>query len=212
MKVHGAVYSTASQRVFACLYEKQLEFELVPIDMIGAGAHKKEPFISLNPFGQVPAFEDGDLTLFESRAINLYIAHAYADKGTQLVYDGKKMATVSVWMEVEAHQFGPVALKLVWELVLNPTLGMTTDAAVVQEAAAKLGQVLDIYEARLGQSKYLGGDDFTLVDLHHLPFIQSLMGSQVKKLFDSRPRVSAWCTQILARPAWLKVVAMQVNN
>ncbi|KAH7838425.1 hypothetical protein Vadar_026235 [Vaccinium darrowii] len=211
MKVHGAMFSTASQRVFACLYEKQLEFELVPVDM-STGGHKKEPFISLNPFGQLPAFEDGDLKLFESRAINLYIAHAYADKGTQLVYDGKKMATVSVWMEVEGHQFDPVASKLGWELVFKPMFGMTTDMAVVEEKEAKLGQVLDIYEVRLGQSKYLGGDDFTLVDLHHLPYIQLLMGTQVKKLFDSRPHVSAWCSDILARPAWLKVVAMQAKN
>lgn len=47
MKVHGAIYSTASQKVFACLYEKELNFELVSIDM-RAGAHKKKPFISLN--------------------------------------------------------------------------------------------------------------------------------------------------------------------
>ncbi|KAH7836650.1 hypothetical protein Vadar_003921 [Vaccinium darrowii] len=211
MKVHGALFSTASQRVFACLYEKQLEFELVPIDM-RTGGHKKEPFISLNPFGQLPAFEDGDLTLFDSRAINLYIAHAYADKGTQLVYAGKQMATVSVWMEVEAHQFDPVASKLVFELAFKSMFGMTTDMAVVEEKEAKLGQVLDIYEVRLSQSKYLGGDDFTLADLHHLPCIQILMGTQVKKLFNSRPHVSAWCAAILARPAWLKVLAMQANN
>jgi glutathione S-transferase len=212
MKVHGAVFSTASQRVFACLYKKQLEFELVPVDM-STGGHKKEPFISLNPFGLVPAFEDGDLKLFESRAINLHVAHAYADKGNQLIYqDRKKMAIALTWMQVEAHQFDPVASNLGWELAIKPMFGMATDTAVVEEKEAKLGQVLDIYEVRLGQSKYLGGDKFTLVDLNHLTSIQLLMGTQVKKLFDSRPHVSAWCADILARPAWLKVVAMQANN
>lgn len=47
IKVHGSVLSTAAQRVFACLYEKELEFELVPVDM-GSGEHKKEPYLSLN--------------------------------------------------------------------------------------------------------------------------------------------------------------------
>lgn len=47
MKVHGAVFSTATQKMFACLYEKELDCELVPVDM-RAGHHKKEPFISLN--------------------------------------------------------------------------------------------------------------------------------------------------------------------
>jgi len=212
MKVHGATYSIASQRVIAALYEKGLDFELVPVDM-STGGHKKEPFVSLNPFGQLPAFEDGDLTLFESRAITSYIAYAYPHKGHQLMYPaGNKTATAYMWVEVEANQFDSVATSLCVELIFKPMFfGKETDAAVVGEKEAKLGQILDIYEARLTQSKYLGGDDFTLADLHHLPCIQYLMGTQVKKLFDSRPHVSAWCTDILARPAWLKVLAQAKN-
>ncbi|XP_030517606.1 glutathione S-transferase-like isoform X2 [Rhodamnia argentea] len=208
MKVHGAVLSTAAMRVFATLYEKDLEFEFVPVDM-GAGEHKQERFLALNPFGQVPFFEDGDLKLFESRAITKYIAHQYKDKGTQLVCEGKPMATVSMWMEVEAHQFDPVASKLQWEIVYKPMFGMATDAAVVEENEAKLAKVLDVYEARLSQSKYLGCDCFTLADLHHQPALTNLMGTQVKKLFDARPKVSAWVADIMARPALAKVLAMR---
>lgn len=210
IKVHGSVISTATQRVFATLYEKELEFEVVPVNL-ATGEHKKEPFISLNPFGQLPAFEDGDLKLFESRAITQYIAHTYADKGTQLICpDPKKMAHVSVWMEVEAHQFDPPASKLSWELVYKPMFGgIPVDPAAVEENEAKLGKVLDVYEARLSQSKYIACDCFTLADLHHLPNMQNLMGTPVKKLFDSRPHVSAWCANILARPSWSKVQAMK---
>ncbi|XAR61309.1 Glutathione transferase [Bertholletia excelsa] len=208
IKVHENVLSTAAQRVMACLHEKGLPFEFVPVDM-GAGEHKKEPHLSLNPFGQVPAFEDGDLKLFESRAITRYIACTYVDKGNQLIcMDAKKMALVSVWMEVEAHQFDSAAGNLTWELAIKPLIGMATEAAVVEENKVKLAKVLDVYEARLARSKYIGGDSFTLADLHHLPNVQYLMATQVKELFKSRPRVSAWCTEILARPAWLKVCAM----
>ncbi|KAK9945628.1 hypothetical protein M0R45_011133 [Rubus argutus] len=52
IKVHGNTLSTAAARVLATLYEKDLEFELVPIDM-RAGEHKTEAFLALNPFGQV---------------------------------------------------------------------------------------------------------------------------------------------------------------
>ncbi|KAI7983505.1 hypothetical protein LOK49_LG15G00252 [Camellia lanceoleosa] len=187
MKVHGSVMSTAAQRVFACLNEKELEFEFVPVDM-RSGEHKQPHFLSLNPFGQVPALQDGDLTLFESRAISQYIAHTYADKGNQLIcQDPKKMAILSVWMEVEAHQFDPVASKLCFELLYKSMFGMKTDDAVVEENEAKLAKVLDVYEARLAHSKYIGGDCFTLADLHHLPNTQILMATQAKKLFDSRP-------------------------
>ncbi|PIN18085.1 Glutathione transferase [Handroanthus impetiginosus] len=63
IKVHGSFVSTATMRVLACLNEKGLDYEFVPVDF-AVGEHKKEPFLSLNPFGQVPAFEDGDLKLF----------------------------------------------------------------------------------------------------------------------------------------------------
>uniref|UniRef100_A0A2N9EC01 glutathione transferase n=1 Tax=Fagus sylvatica TaxID=28930 RepID=A0A2N9EC01_FAGSY len=122
IKVHGITLSTATIRVLAAINEKELDYELVLVDM-SVGEHKKEHFLSRNPFGQVPTFEDGDLNLFESRAITTYIAHEYADKGTQLIYkDSKKMAITSVWMEVEAQQYDQAASKLAWELAGKPVI------------------------------------------------------------------------------------------
>ncbi|MED6189498.1 hypothetical protein PIB30_096505 [Stylosanthes scabra] len=210
MKVHGNPFSMATMRVTAVLYEKDLLFQFINIDMMNS-QHKKEPFISLNPFGQVPAFEDGDLKLFESRAITRYIADAYAEKGTQLIIknDPKKMAIIGLWLEVEAQQYEQPAAKLARELHFKPLFfGIPTDPKVVEENEAKLSVVLGIYEKRLSESKYLAGDVFTLADLHHLPTLHFLMMTPAKKLFESLPRVSAWVADISARPAWLKVIAM----
>ncbi|KAM3376623.1 glutathione S-transferase [Capsicum galapagoense] len=208
IKVHGPIMSPAVMRVVAALKEKNLEFELVPVNMQN-GDHKKEPFITLNPFGQVPAFEDGDLKLFESRAITQYIAHTYADKGNQLLpNDPKKMAIMSVWMEVEAQKFDPVGSKLAYEIAIKPMMGKVTDDAIVAENEEKMGKLLDVYEARLKESKYLGGDSFTLADLHHAPGLHYLSGTIVKSLFDARPHVSAWCADVLARPAWSKTLEL----
>ncbi|KAK1428194.1 hypothetical protein QVD17_17023 [Tagetes erecta] len=209
IKVYGAPASTATLRVRACLAEKGLDYEFVPVDM-SKKEHKSPEFLKRNPFGQVPAFEDGDLNLFESRAITQYIAHTYADKGTDLIIkdkDPKKMAIVAVWSEVESQKFDPVCSKLAWELVLKPIFGMTIDTAVVEENEKKLEEVLDVYESRLSESKYLGGDSFTLADLHHIPVLKYLMGTKVKGLFDARPHVAVWAADILCRPAWLKVTS-----
>nr|GLL42597.1 glutathione S-transferase-like isoform X3 [Ipomoea trifida]GMD64027.1 glutathione S-transferase [Ipomoea batatas]GMD66769.1 glutathione S-transferase [Ipomoea batatas] len=205
LKVHGSLRSPAVLRVVAVLKEKELDYEFVNVNM-QTGDHKQPHFLALNPFGQVPAFEDGDLKLFESRAITQYIAHTYVDKGTQLIVpDHKKMAIMSTWMEVEAQKFDPAATKLGFEIVIKPARGLTTDDAVVAQYEEQLGKILDVYEARLKESKYLGGDCFTLVDLHHTPLINYLMATKVKALFDARPTVSAWVADILARPAWSKV-------
>ncbi|GAA0176235.1 transferase [Lithospermum erythrorhizon] len=208
IKVHGSPISTATQRVLATLIEKGVEYELVLVDL-SKGEHKHPSFLSLNPFGQVPAFEDGDLKLFESRAITQYIAHTYADKGTPLVtQDPKKMAIQSVWMEVEAQQYDSAASKLIYELVVKPHFyGQSGDEVVVKEFETKLSKVLDVYEARLKESKYLGGDQFSLVDLHHLPSLNYLKNTKAWDMFESRAHVKAWVSEITSRPAWAKVIA-----
>ncbi|KAL1558421.1 glutathione transferase [Salvia divinorum] len=207
IKVHGSFFSTATLRVLACLNEKSLDYEFIPVDL-RSGEHKKDPFLSLNPFGQVPAFQDGDLNLFESRAITRYIAHSYAGKGIPLVSsDVEKAAVEDVWAEVEAQRYEPPSAKLTWELEIKPMLGTATDDDVVKVQEAQLAKVLDVYEALLAHSKYLGGDAFSLVDLHHLPTMKYLMATPVKEVFYTRPHVAAWAADIMARPSWQKVLA-----
>ncbi|KAF8392605.1 hypothetical protein HHK36_022951 [Tetracentron sinense] len=166
---------------------------------------------TMKPFGQVPVYEDGDVKLFESRAIIRSMAHAYAKKGNhELIYwEPKKQALVSNWVDVEDHHFEPPALKLISELVFKPMKGLAAEEVVVAEAEAELAKVLDVYEARLSKSKYLASDKFTIADLLHLPNLNYLMGTPAKKLLESRPCVRAWCDDILARPAWAKVVEMK---
>ncbi|KAI3668252.1 hypothetical protein L6452_43329 [Arctium lappa] len=185
IKVFGAPGSTATLRVRACLAEKDLDYEFILVDL-ATKEHKNPEFLSRNPFGQVPAFEDGDLKMFGCEE------------------DGDIQA---VWMEVESQKYEPATSNLFVELCLKPMWGMAIDEAVVEANEKKLEEVLDIYEKRLSESKYLGGDSFTLADLHHLPNLKYLMGTKVKKLFDARPHVSAWASEILARPAWVKATA-----
>lgn len=47
IKAHGSLISTATNRVLVTLYEKELEFEFVSVDM-STGEHKKDHFLSLN--------------------------------------------------------------------------------------------------------------------------------------------------------------------
>ncbi|KAL7210449.1 hypothetical protein ACSBR1_031911 [Camellia fascicularis] len=211
-KVYGTLTSPPTLRVLASLYEHDLDFEFVPID-IEAGEHKQEPFLSLNPFAEVPAFQDGDLTLFESRAIMRFIAFAYPKPGKEHIFkDPLTQGVVAAWIDVQDHQFNPPALKLINELIFNPINGFTPNTTAVAEEEAKLAKVLDIYEERLGESEYLGGEKFTSADLTHLPNLYYLMQTPMNQVIESRPRVSAWCARIMARPAWSRVVEMVKNT
>ncbi|KAH6834681.1 glutathione S-transferase 7 [Perilla frutescens var. hirtella] len=152
IRLHGHPLSGATRRVLVCLAEKGLDYEFVLVDL-ATGQQKKEPFISINFFTSiyvVPGFEDGDMKLIESRAITRYMAHAYADKGTPLIFENpKKMGIIGVWLEVETQRFHVAGQKLSFEILIKPMKGMTTDDAVVKQFQAQLAGVLDVYEARL---------------------------------------------------------------
>ncbi|KAL9659654.1 hypothetical protein QQ045_024462 [Rhodiola kirilowii] len=63
VKVYGPPLSTAVSRVLACLLEKDVEFQLINVNM-AKGEHKKPDYLKIQPFGQVPAFQDEDISLF----------------------------------------------------------------------------------------------------------------------------------------------------
>ncbi|KAF5948846.1 hypothetical protein HYC85_014803 [Camellia sinensis] len=196
-RVYGSLKSPATLKVLANLFEHDLDFEFVPVDL-DYGEHKNKHFLSMNPFGQVPVYEDGGIKQFGQ--IIRCMAHEYGKKGDELIYwDAKKQAVVANWIDVEDHHFEPPARKLISELLVKPK----------KKAEAELAKVLDVYEARLEKSKYLASEKYTIVDLLHLPNLQSLMGTPAKKLIESRPRVSSWCSDILSRPTWAKVLDMQ---
>jgi len=93
-------------RVLVCLEEVGAEYEVVDVDFHTV-EHKGPEHLARNPFGQVPAFQDGDLMLFQSRAISRYVLRKYRtpdDDGTNLLRDGdlQGSALVDAWLDVEA--------------------------------------------------------------------------------------------------------------
>ncbi|GAB4841156.1 hypothetical protein Ancab_021901 [Ancistrocladus abbreviatus] len=213
-KVYGSLDCPNTLKVMACLFEHGLDFEFVPVD-VEAGEHKQKAFLSLSPFGEVPVYEDGGVKQFESRAIIRSMGHEHAKQGAELIFwDARKQAVVANWVDVEDHHFEPPALKLINELVIKPKKGLAPDQEIVAAAESKLAKVLDVYEVQLTKCKYLAADKYTIADVLHLPNLRSLTvtGTTAKKLIESRPHVSAWCSEILARPAWAKVLQMKQQN
>ncbi|KVH89295.1 hypothetical protein Ccrd_008720 [Cynara cardunculus var. scolymus] len=204
VKVYGPDYASP-KRVMVCLLEKEIEFETVPVDLI-TGENRSPEFMKLQPFGSLPVIQDGDYTLFESRAIIRYYAEKYKSQGTNLL--GKTIedqGLVQQWLEVEAHNYHPPLNNLVLHILFSSVLGFRRDEQVIKESEEKLGKVLDVYEDRLSKSRYLAGDFFSLADLSHLPFTSYLVGGVGKEyMIKERKHVSGWWDEISSRPSWQK--------
>ncbi|KAM7523910.1 hypothetical protein LguiA_013812 [Lonicera macranthoides] len=211
VKVYGPITAACPQRVLACLLEVGVDFELIPVDL-ESGEHKRPEFLLRQPFGQVPAIEDGDFKLFESRAIIRYYAAKHAESGPNLLGSTlEEQAQVDQWLEVEAHNFNEMVYAIVLQLLILPRMGQPTDKALVQNCTEKLAKVLDVYDRRLSTSPFLAGEWFSLADLSHLPGIRYLTEEAgLGNLIRERNHVNSWWITISSRLAWKKV--MQLLN
>ncbi|RZC93540.1 hypothetical protein C5167_007353 [Papaver somniferum] len=63
LKLYGFPMSSPTACVMTCLAEKEVEYELVNVDL-SKGEHKFPAYLAKNPFGQIPVLEDGSVTLF----------------------------------------------------------------------------------------------------------------------------------------------------
>ncbi|PKA56027.1 Glutathione S-transferase F11 [Apostasia shenzhenica] len=187
--VYGPAMSTAVSRVLACLLEKDVPFQLVAVDLAKA-QHRSPDFLKIQA---------------ESRAICRYICDKYAEKGNKGLLGRKEggfveRAWVEQWLEAESQNFNPPSSALVLQLALGP----------IEKNEGKLAKVLDVYERRLGESRFLAGDDFSLADLSHLPNCHYIISATDRgHLFASRKNVGRWWEEISSRPSWKKVVEMQ---
>ena len=209
LKVFGPVRAACPQRVMVCLLELGVEFEIVPVDL-QAGEQKQPHILARQPFGQVPAIEDGDFKLFESRAIVRYYAAKYAERGPNLLGTTlEEKALVDQWLEVESHNFNDLVFTVVLQLVILPSMGQPGDLALVRSCEEKLKKVFDVYEERLSKSTYLAGNYFSLADLSHLPAIRFLVDKfKMGHLITERKNVKAWWKDISNRPAWKKLMKL----
>jgi glutathione S-transferase len=73
-----------------------------------------------------------------------------------------------------------------------------------------LEKLLDIYEQRLEEAKYLAGDNFTIADLSHLPNADRLVSDpRSRRMFESRKNVSRWWHDVSSRDTWQYVKSLQ---
>ena len=113
IRLFTTLLSGHGHRVKLFLTLLDLPFEVVELNL-KAGDNRKPEYLALNPFGQVPTIQDGDLTLFDSNAILVYLAKRYGDP-SWLPGDPVGAAAVQRWLSLAAGPiaYGPCAARLV---------------------------------------------------------------------------------------------------
>ncbi|KAL5217401.1 hypothetical protein ABZP36_018085 [Zizania latifolia] len=121
VKVFGSPASAEVARVLMCLFEKDVEFQLVRVDAY-RGHQRMPQYLKLQPRGEALTFEDDNLTLSESRGILRHIAHKYAKQGNpDLIGTGAlERASIEQWLQTEAQSFDVPSAEMVYSLAFLP--------------------------------------------------------------------------------------------
>lgn len=202
MKLYNANFSPNCLRVRAVAFEAGLDLEIVEID-VKAGGHKTPEFAALNPGQKVPTFEDGNFSLWESRAISNYLASLNPDSGLYPV-DAKARAIVDQWSYWQAVHLGPIMQKIAFERYVKPNLGFgeTNEEAITSEVAS-VAQFLDVFNTGLEGKEWIAGDlsvaDFALASTF-------MFREQAKISLDAVPNVAAWISRLEDRASWQKAL------
>ena len=135
IKIHGFPLSGHSHRVELFASLAGIAYESILVDL-AQGEHKQPPFLDLNPVGQVPVIEDGDVVVSDSNAILVYLARRYAPD--YLPTDPTDEAEVQKFLTLAAGEiaFGPAAARLI--NVFNASLDADFCATVSERVLAKL--------------------------------------------------------------------------
>lgn len=182
------------QRVKIVLAEKNLPYEIVPIDL-QKKEQKTPEYLKINPYGKVPALTDDSTMLYESLIINEYLDEKYPNPPL-MPKDPAKRAKARILVDYGMGHFDSAYQKLRMELMKD---AKEQSQPIIDGAKADLKKLLQRFEDELGSQEYLLGD-FSLVDADLLPRFTRLEGFKV--LPDpSMPRLAKYMERVKARPS-----------
>ena len=199
MKIYGHPGSTCTRKVLMTLNETSTPFELELVDF-AKGEHKQPAHMSRQPFGQMPALDDGDFHLYESRAMARYID---AKAGSPLTPSNpQERALMEQFISIETSNFAPHAMKFIYQTVFK----REQPPEVLAAAGKALDTALDVLERRLSEQPFLAGKTFSIADIGYAPYLEYLSLTPAASKIAERAHVAAWWNATRARPAWQKTL------
>lgn len=197
IKLYRHPLSGHSHRVELLLSVLKLDAEIIDVDLM-AGAHKTPEFLAKNPLGQVPVLEDGDVTVFDSNAILVYLASKYDKSGQWYPSEAQASASVQRYLSVAAGPvaFGPATARLV----------TVFGAGLDQERAIDVAHsILMPLNNALSQRDWLAGAQASIADLANYAYIAHAPEGGVS--LDEYPHVRAWLARIEQLPGFVSMQA-----
>ncbi|MCO5056936.1 MAG: glutathione S-transferase family protein [Rhizobiaceae bacterium] len=199
LKIYGNMRSSAFRVVWAA-EELGLSYELHEIEVEDCASDKE--LAVLNPNRKIPVIEDGDVVLWESMAINLYLARKSG--GELAPKDEIEDAQMQMWSFWVSNECVSDCMTVLAHSVLIPEDERSTEA--LEAALRRLGRPLEVLNEHLVTTGFVINARFTIADLN----IASVFGWLVAASIDlaAYPSILAWFKRCSDRSAAKKCSAM----
>lgn len=186
-------------RVRWALEEARLAYK---VRLLEQGDQNKAEYRALQPFGQVPVFEENGVVLFESGAIVLHIAER---SEVLLPKDPALRARAVQWLIAALNSVEPA----VWNVFVIDNLYPNEEWAKLRRPGAFefMNKKLDALAKRLGDKPFLDGEHFTAGDLMMATVLR--FHSDTSKL---DPRLVAYLDRCTSRPAFKRALDAQLAD
>jgi glutathione S-transferase len=196
LTLHGVALSGHCHRVALMLALLELSYTQVDAP---APVRSTDPFRQLNPLGQIPVLQDGELVLCDSNAILVYLAKRYG-AGTQwLPEDPAGAAQVQRWLSIAAGEIanGPARARVVkrWGDPATP----------LQRELEVAARVLGFMDQHLDGRSYLAASHPTIADIACFAYVAAAPEGGVD--LAPYPHVQAWLGRIEAIPGFIAMPA-----
>lgn len=201
IQIFGPAGSSAG-RCYWALEEIGVPYEAVPINF-RKQEHKNPEFLRLNPNGKVPLLKDGDFVLWESMAINFYLAEKY--QSTLLGADLQEKADILKWSFWALAEYQKPIIDAFIQKVFVPE--NHRDHNVIARSLEKIGPLNQILEQHLQGRTYMVGTSFSLADINlaSVAKLCPLIGADLSAF----PALQSWVNRMMERPAALKVAQLE---
>jgi glutathione S-transferase len=191
------LYGNPRSRAMRCLW--MLEEVGQPYQLIDKSLHADDlhsaDYLRLNPNARIPTLVDGDLVLWESMAINLYLAQKY--EGPMHCSGADVLGLAAQWSFWAMLEIEHLLLHLLEHRVLLAE--HARDISVVERNELLLKKPLTVLNGSLAGRGYLAGDSFTVADLNVAGILA--WGKIVRLDLSAWPDLKQWLDACLARPA-----------
>jgi glutathione S-transferase len=197
------IYGSARSRALRTLW---MTFELgIPYqheDILPRAPVTKTPeFLAMNPNSQVPVIEDDGFVLYESMAINFYLAKKH--HSPLYPSDPRNEALAQQWSFWETDRLDRQLVNYVNNTIALPEA--ERNKSVADAAWAAVVPALDALNTSLGKVRWLAGDDFSVADLNVAGALYRALSMDLSRW----PAVAEWLARCWDRPAAKRARAMR---